>query len=87
MFDAKPKQHRFCVKSSCIKLVTLNPIKVPVLHYRTKLSNQVRKIKAKKQLFLTLKKEYFILSKLFLAKISQQRSLDHKAQQTETYNY
>ena len=33
-----------------------------------------------------LNKEYFNLSKLILAKISLQQFLNHKAQQTGTYN-
>ena len=51
------------------------------VHYKTKLSNQVCKIKAKKQLFFKLNKEYFILSKLILAKITLQLFLNHKTQQ------
>ena len=52
---------------------------------RTKLSNQVSKIKAKKLFFLT--KERILYSiKLILAKILLQHFLNHKVQQTGTYN-
>ena len=57
-------------------------------YYITEQSIQIKlaKLKQKNNLFFKLNKEYFILSKLILAKISLQHFLNHKAQQTGTYN-